>query len=138
MGIFHPWRWLRSRPEIDLAWSPSIVQMGHTDGLSQITLHSRLNQVERRCTLAHEAAHVHLGHTHGCGGRDEEQARRLAAYWLIEFDALLTVLAWTEHLAEAADELWVDESTLKARLRGLSEIERAALTRKAREMGELR
>lgn len=31
-------------------------------------------------------------------GRDEEQARRLAAHWLIEFDALLTVLAWTSLL----------------------------------------
>lgn len=113
-------------------------EMGHTDGRSQITLHKRLTQVERRCTLTHELAHIDLGHTHGCDVRAEEAASRLAARWLIEFDALLDVLAWTGDLDEAADELWVDRPTLLARLRGLSEVERAALAKKAREMGEIR
>lgn len=138
MVLFHPWRRLRARPEIDLVWSRDPVAIGLTDGRHRVTIHPDQLQAERRCTLTHELAHIHLGHTNGCANRGEEAAKRLAARWLIDFSALLDALAWTDDLAEAADELWVDEPTLRARLRGLSELERAALTRKAREMGELR
>ena len=126
MGLFHPWRRLRHQPDIDLTWSPHLPEMGHTDGQTRIVMHPSQSQVERRCTLAHELAHIELGHTHGHDPRDEEQAARMAARWLVEFEALISALAWTENLAEAADELWVDTPTLLARLRGLSEIERAA------------
>ncbi|WP_168202660.1 hypothetical protein [Georgenia wutianyii] len=40
---------------------------------------------------------------------------------------LLDALCWTEELEEAADELWVDLDTLKARLDTLTAGERAQL-----------
>lgn len=134
MPHFHPWRWLRARPNIDLTWSREIAEMGTTDGLARIVLHPDQLQVERRCTLAHELAHIELGHTRGCHPWDETQARQYAARWLITMDRLLDVLSWTNDLDEAADELWVDEETLRDRLDGLSEIERAMIVRRYMEV----
>ena len=55
-----------------------------------------------------------------------------AARRLIKMEHLLDALAWTEHLEELADELWVDLDTLMARLDGLTPEERAQIA----ELGE--
>lgn len=124
--MWHPWRTLRTLTHIDLFWTKALPVgvRGATDG-RRIWMDDRQLQAERRSTLAHELAHIELGHTGGCAGAEEAQARRLAARWLIDMDRLLDALAWSEELEEVAEELWVDLDTLYARLDGLTADERA-------------
>lgn len=123
--MWHPWRRLRALTHLDLSWRPLAGLLGATDGRDRIVMDPRQSQAQRRCTIAHELAHLELGHTGGCSPAEERMARALAARWLIDIDRLLDVLAWTERLEEAADELWVDVDTLMARLDGLTPGERA-------------
>ncbi len=119
---------LRKKPHVDLSWSVLDGRLGETDGATVIRLHPHQSQVQRRCTLAHELAHIELGHTAGCNSLEEKQATQLAARWLITMPMLLDALRWTEELEEAADILWVDMPTLMARLDGLTGKERAMIT----------
>ena len=92
MKSHHPWRDLRSRPRITLSWldlPPGV--RGATDGTSAIWMEVDLLQVERRCTLAHELAHIDLGHTTKPTVAEEQVARRLTAQKLIHWDALVDV-----------------------------------------------
>lgn len=128
MKSHHPWRDLRSRPHITLSWldlPPGV--RGATDGTSAIWLEVDLLQVERRCTLAHELAHIDLGHTTETTVQEELTARRYAARKLIDWDALVDVFRWAHNAHEAADELWVTPEVLEDRLRALSPTERALL-----------
>jgi len=122
--MFHPWRRLRAQPEIDVVWEPMPDRLGSTDGSRLIRLHPVQLQVERRCTLAHELAHIHLRHVGGCSAAEERAATLLAARWLVDMDTLLDALRWADDLATVADECWVDEPTLLARLDGLTSSER--------------
>lgn len=125
---YHPWRELRSREHIELTWAdlPPGVR-GLTDGTSAIVLEHRQLQVERRCTLAHELAHIDLGHTTTPTVAEEHAARRLAASKLIAWDALVDVFKWAHNALEAADELWVTPEVLEDRLHFLHPNERALL-----------
>lgn len=102
-------------------------RLGSTNGTTAIRLHPHQSQVQRRCTLAHELAHIELGHIDGCTPDGEREAALHAARWLIDIDDLLDALRWTEEFAEAAECLWVDERTLMARLDGLTAEERARI-----------
>lgn len=91
---------------------------GLTDGGHRVWLDARLGQAERRSTLAHELEHIRRGH-HGCqppaveASVEHHAARRL----IPDVHALADALVWARgHLGEAADELWVDVPTLRARL----------------------
>ncbi|WP_230747585.1 ImmA/IrrE family metallo-endopeptidase [Brevibacterium sp. CCUG 69071] len=86
-----------------------------------------LLQVERRCTLAHELAHIDLGHTEKTTVAEENAARRYAAQKLIDWDALVDAFRWAHNAHEAADELWVTPEVLEDRLRFLHPNERALL-----------
>lgn len=123
--MWHPWRALRRLVNVDLILTRRlpIGVRGVTDG-QRIWLDDQQLQSERRSTLAHELAHIELGHTGECTPVEEAQARALAARWLIRMELLLDALAWTENLEELADELWVDLDTLMARLDGLTVEER--------------
>ena len=125
---YHPWRELRSRDHLELTWAdlPPGVR-GMTDGTSAIWMEPEQLQVERRCTLAHELAHIDLRHTTKPTVREEQTARRLAAQKLIEWDALVDVFRWAHNAQEAADELWVTPEVLEDRLRFLHPHERALL-----------
>ncbi|MDD9207860.1 ImmA/IrrE family metallo-endopeptidase [Georgenia sp. 10Sc9-8] len=125
--LFHPWRRLRQSPHIDVAWWPMAGRLGATNGRDVIVLHPGQSQVLRRCTVAHELAHVELGHTGGCTGTEERHARQLAARWLITMEQLLDALRWSEELQEVAEELWVDTDTLNARLDALTAAGRAQI-----------
>src|SRR5690625_7195002 len=118
--MWHPWRRLRALTHVTLHWQPLQGLLGATNGSNLIVMDPRQSQAQRRCTIAHELAHIELGHTGGCTGAEEAQARRLAARWLIDMDRLLDALAWSEELEEVAEELWVDLATLYARLEGLT------------------
>lgn len=126
--MMNPWRRLRSRADVEVFWLPLRGRrQGATDGAEVIVLRPDLSQVERRCTLAHELAHIELGHRDGCSTGEEGSARQLAARWLIDFERLVDAYRWAEHLEEVADVLWVDVDTLRARLDGLDAGERQRL-----------
>lgn len=125
--MFHPWRRLRGKPEIDVTWPVMPDRLGSTDGATVIRMHPHQSQVQRRCTLAHELAHVELGHVGGCSPTEERIAQHHAARWLIDLGDLLDALRWAEDLREVADCLWVDEPTLMTRLDGLTAGERAQI-----------
>lgn len=120
----NPWRRLANRPHLTLRWAIMPGILGLTDGRTMIVLHPHQTQVQRRCTLAHELAHVDLGHTDGCRPRDEQAARALAARRLIDLDELLAAWKWATSEAELADELWVDVDTLRARIEHLTDDEK--------------
>lgn len=101
--------------------------LGATDGANAIWMDPDQLQVERRCTLAHEIAHIDLGHTDCSDERDETQAQRLTANRLITWDALVDVFKWADNPHEAADCLWVTVDVLEDRLRFLHPHERLLL-----------
>lgn len=115
----HPWRDLRALAHVvvhHVELHPGVWGVG--DGESRIWLDRRLGQVERRCTLAHELEHLHRGH-HGCQDAAVEAvvAAAAARYLLPDPNVVADALVWAHGDVEAAaDELWVDELTLRARL----------------------
>ena len=130
-GMYHPWRALRDLGEkVRLIWAPLPEDtLGLTDGHSRIWMSPDQSQAQRRCTIAHEVAHIELGHVHGCNPTDEAAADRLAARRLVPMDALLDALRWTEELEELADVLHVDMPMLMARLDGLTDLEKQQIKR---------
>jgi len=117
-GTPHPWRELRALSHLVVRfrelrpgrWGESA---GHL-----IWLDRHLGQVERRCTLAHELEHVRRGDL-GCQPEAvEARVRHAAARFLLpDSRDVADALVWARgDLEEAADHLWVDEPTLRARL----------------------
>lgn len=125
---YHPWRDLRGREHIELTWQslPPGVR-GITDGSSAIVMEPKMLQVERRCTLGHELAHIDLGHTSKPTEREERSARRLAARKLVDWDDLVDAYRWASCMSEWADELWVTVEVLEDRLKYLHPHELALL-----------
>lgn len=124
---WNPWRVLRAAgdevifkqvelPSGDAWWVPR---------RRVVLMRPDLEQVERRCALAHELGHRDLGHSGQCVYADadrqetraEDQADAWAARRLITVEALASVLVWTDDPDEAAHELWVTRRVLDARLR---------------------
>lgn len=137
---YHPWRELAALTHIVVQWAhlaPGV--WGLNDGRRRIWLDRRLGQAERRCTLAHELEHLRRGHL-GCQppaverSVDAAAARRL----IPNPHTLADALVWARgDMAAAAEELWVDEPTLEARLdpRHLHPAERAILRGRLEEIG---
>lgn len=124
-----PFRYLRRHwPQVavhEVELPPGL--LGCVDqGRGVIWLDSRLDQAEKRCTLTHEIGHLERG-----GGlcdptfeaAEERAIDAWAARLLIPIRELMRAFQWSTHLAEIADELWVDEHMLRARLRGLTDEE---------------
>src|SRR5690349_9632705 len=123
--MFHPWRALRSRPEIELFWRPLTGnRMAATDGVEVIVMRPGMSQAQRRSTIAHELAHIELGHVNGCTSREESQAAQLAARRLIPVEQLADALLWSHDLEVVAEALWVDVGTLRTRAAHLHPSER--------------
>lgn len=119
--MWHPWRALRKLAHIDLIWTRLDVDvLALTDGRRRIWMDPRQSQAQRRSTIAHELAHIELGHVDGCTGREERQARVLAATRLIRLEHLAEALKWTRNVHELAEELWVDVETLTDRIENLT------------------
>lgn len=123
---WHPWRRLRDLTHVGLAWQDVDDEMGHVDWLPPcVTITVGMTQAERRCTLTHELVHLERG---PCPPGDEEREEKIvereAARLLIDIRKLGESLAWASCPEEAADELWVDVPTLRARLAGLHPSER--------------
>ncbi len=131
--MFHPWRQLRGLEDVTITWESREGRLGETNGTTHINLHPNQSQVQRRCTLTHELAHIHLGHVHGSNEYLEAQADTLAAQWLIPLPHLINAMRWSDYLEEIAEELWVDLPTLKARFQYLTDPEIAAIRRALEE-----
>jgi Zn-dependent peptidase ImmA (M78 family) len=110
-----------------------------------ITLDDRLTSAEERSTLAHEIVHAERG-DHGLCGQcpdgdrleqlQEQLVNHLAARRLILLENLADVLARTSNIAEAAEELHVDEDTLWHRLNGLADGESLYLQQRIERLEE--
>ncbi|MFM9430023.1 ImmA/IrrE family metallo-endopeptidase [Arthrobacter sp. MP_2.3] len=119
--MFHPWGLLRKLAHIRLSWvvMPDDVP-GRTNGVDIIWMDKRLDQVERRCTLAHELIHIEREHT-GCQVPSVELEVSLeTARRLIPIEDLASALRWSNRPYELADELWVTQNVLVDRMRSLT------------------
>lgn len=83
-------------------------------------LNRRLRPAERRCTIAHETAHIDRGDPptdQVLRAREELVINKLVARAQIPLAALGAALRWSREPSVVADILWVDESTLHMRVR---------------------
>lgn len=135
--MHHPWRAFRELEEWTLRWAVLPFGIwGLTDfGDKTVTLAHGLTQAERRCTIAHETQHIHRGEVPAWRQPHEEREvdRNVARLLLPDIYAIGEALAWATCNEEAADELWVDDLTLRARLDSLHPAERAYLKRRLAE-----
>lgn len=128
----HPWRRV-AHP----------VRFGHLEGgrlgawdpeTGTIWIAHGLTQAERRSTLAHEQIHAERADEACASPWHEAKVERLvereAARRLISLDALVLEMLWTQNLHDLAEALWVDETTLQARLDGLTTQEHGELERR--------
>lgn len=135
MHLYHPWRRLRELAHLTLHW--------HDDGpagwcrhsTQELSLLRGMTQAERRSTVCHEVVHLERGPAvRGFGDREEVEVSKEAARRLLpDIHVVGEALAWSRDLAEAAEELWVDDGTLRVRLEHLHPAERAYLLRRLYE-----
>ena len=131
MQEYDPCRDLADRPHLTLIYRDQGPEGEYHRRTLTISLRHGLSQVKRRCVLAHELVHDERGDVAltepALNARQELIVERTAARRLIPLHALLDALRWTGHVDEAAEELLVDVTTLRARLDCLTEEERAVL-----------
>lgn len=136
----HPWGRLRELGDWLIGWAHLPVDLvGITHHNARvIILDKRLLQAERRCTLAHELEHVARGPMPAdpvLAAREEASIDEAVARRLISLRALGDALAWSREPHEAAELLWVDVPTLRARLASLEPAERAYLIQRTEHHG---
>ncbi|MBA2952161.1 hypothetical protein GON03_19275 [Nocardioides sp. MAH-18] len=129
---YHPWRRLRELVHVTLHW--------HDDGpagwcrhsTQDVSIRRGMTQAERRSTVTHEVVHLERGPAvRGFSEREEREVDKEAARRLLpDIREVGEALAWASCVDEAADELWVDRGTLRARLEHLHPAERAYLRRR--------
>jgi hypothetical protein len=91
-----------------------------------ILIERTMDRRARRCALAHEVAHLDLGHGIPlCEGREERRADETAASRLIPLDRLADVLRWALSPDEVAHDLDVTPHLARVRIRSLSPDEKA-------------
>jgi Zn-dependent peptidase ImmA (M78 family) len=135
-----PWRDLAARDHLAFVVARLPVAEGwYLHDVPGIVLDDRLTRVQRRCVLAHELAHIDLGHYQQVAGngpgtgrlarRNEAAADHLAARRLLPLGRLAEWLPFASSLAEAADLLDVTERLLTVRIDRLAPDERRRLDR---------
>lgn len=137
---YSPWAALAALPTITVGYHELDGRVGiYFDDLKTIVLQlpALQLQVERRCTLAHELAHHHLGHTF-CADRrtalrQEVEANVIAARWLIPIETYISIRLWTRCEVEMAQELWVDLPTLWSFREALTRLERCQVEQRLYE-----
>lgn len=135
--MHNPWQAFRALTHISLRWAqlPDGL-LGYTDfDLMEVVLSPRLDQAQRRCTIAHETQHLLRGPVpEHFQAREEVTADKIAARLLLpDIKVVGEALAWARSNAEAADELWVDEAMLRCRLDHLHPAERGYLKKRLAE-----
>jgi hypothetical protein len=129
--MHHPWRRFRALVDWRLVWADMPDgTIGETDfEAGTVTLSHDLSQAQRRCTIAHETEHVVRGPVplYLVPREERDVDRNVARLLLPDIRQMGEALAWAHGLDEAAEELWVDTDTLRARLEHLHPAERAWL-----------
>ena len=93
---------------------------GRTNGVDIIWMDSRLDQVERRCTLTHELIHIERKHI-GCQpAAVEADVRAETARRLVRIEDLAVALSWSTSPIEVADDQEVTPGVLADRSAGLT------------------
>lgn len=132
-----PWQMLREHSDIELLWTDDDDYLEGSTGLwfpdsRQIVIDSRLLQVARRCTLAHELAHV-VREDGPCDDpradtRQELAADRMAARWLMpDMEVLAREIRCSSSNGHVAHALWVTLHLFEMRIKSLHPSERARL-----------
>lgn len=119
-------------PDVEVRFADLPDDLGWWDPDTRtITLATGQTQAERRCTLAHELEHCLRG-DEGIGhispvlaARQEIAVSTAAARRLIALDALIDALLWSQDERELAEQLNVDEDTVRIRLLTLTPDEHA-------------
>ena len=126
--MLDPWKTLRRLVHVTVHWvrMPDDVP-ARTDGINRIWIDKRLQQVERRCALAHELVHLEWRHTESQESACERAVCIETARRLIPIEELCRYAAWSRSHSELADDLRVTEDVLTDRLSSLTAEEGAAL-----------
>lgn len=128
--MWHPWRTLRSRPEITVRWHRMDGRLGAWDARSQtIWMHPDQGQAQGRVTATHEQVHAEWGHD-GCQppAVELQVMKETARRHVPIYDLVDAVLFWGESDYEAlAQELWCDIQCVRIRLEHLHPAERGYL-----------
>lgn len=110
------WGMLRSLAHVMIIWTrPHPEVVAATDG-RRIWIDPALTSAERRSYLAHEAFHIQRGHTECQSPAVERQIGLEVARFLISFEDLKRVVAWSSCPAVMAEELEVTEQVVLDRL----------------------
>ena len=135
--MHHPWRALRRLGGWKLRIAPlPDGQLGETCFVSQtITLAPGQSQAQRRSTIAHEVIHAERPvFLESLRDKEEHWVSVEAARRLITLDDLVDALRWTRSVHELAEELWVDEGTVRVRMAHLHPNERTMIMTLHEEM----
>lgn len=130
--MLHPWRRLRDLAHITLLWHDGGPKGVTNFAAGTISLRRGMTQAERRSTVLHECLHAERGPVlTTLAAREELRVERETARLLLpDVEAIADAMVWARSLAEAADDLWVDEQLLRCRLRNLHPAERGYLHRR--------
>lgn len=133
-NVWHPYRALPSEWRLRITRLPDGL-LGLTDHSARtVTLTAGMTQAQRRSTMAHEIGHVERGPVPEHIEHIEERAVDvLAARRLIPLEQLIDAARWARCTHELAEDLWVDEATLRVRLDHLHPSERMRLVDALRE-----
>jgi hypothetical protein len=137
--MHHPWRRFGELTDWSLCWAdlPAGV-MGLTCHRTRtVTLALGMSQAERRCTIAHETQHIVRGPVPAASSAAEERMidRTVAALLIPDLWSVADALARARgHLETAADDLWVDDYLLHARLESLTPSQRCYLGRRVAQV----
>jgi len=130
---FNPWRHLAAEhPDLHVdcraRLAPAIMGQWLTSG--DLALSRLLGQAERRCTITHETVHVERGPVPAdprLAAREELVVDEIAARRLIPLGDLIDAIRWGQGDPDN-EEMWVDLPTLQARVRTLTDAERAQIS----------
>lgn len=128
MTLPHPWRMLRSLPQVTLAWHDGGPRGTFDHRTLTLSVRRGMTQAQRRSTVRHELEHFRRGRVWVEWREQEELAcEKAAARDLISMHALGEALAWSQDIDEVADELFVDPELVQTRCKHLHPTERAYL-----------
>lgn len=118
--MHHPWRRFRENwGDVALTVTPLPSDFhALTDGRT-VWLHTPLLQAERRCAIEHEMIHLEAGDYCAQDDAVERRVEQEVSRRLIPWEALKRESRWARSEAELAEELWVTEKVLRARVETL-------------------
>ncbi len=128
---YDPWRDAAERhPDVVIKRTDCLPALGAwIEAARVILVEQSLERPARNSVLAHEVAHLDLGHKMTGDGwfdrRQEHQADRLAAKRLVSLDALADALLWCSWETEVAEHLHVTVEVVRLRLAYLTNPEKA-------------